>query len=655
MSLSLDRSSIAYRPHIDGLRGVAVLAVVWFHAFPDSLPGGFVGVDVFFVISGFLISSILYREVGESGWPVTRVIGRFYARRIRRIFPALVLVLTATLLIGLHVLLPSELMRLARQTLASAGFFQNFFLADRVGYFDSAAESNPLLHLWSLAIEEQFYLVWPFLVWVAFRSGLKALPVAVFFAAGSFSWSLRKYAGTEAEAFFLPQIRIWELLLGAIAAAVVRAPSEPGGDGRTAGDRDGFWARRGLADNLTAGAGLLLVVAGILTIEYDENFTDRGALLPTLGAVGIVASTGSAWCNRVLLSTRPLVWIGLISYPLYLWHWPLLAFARIGSAEPLSVSNCLLVLAVSLVLSWLTYRFVERPLRHRAPTKRLLIGWCGALAGVCLASYGFLQAKGFPGRFPPLISAISTFEYDHAAATRLGTYFLMGDRDEKAFKVDPNEILPGKPTLYLWGDSHAACLYSGFKEVYGPTHNVVQRTAAKTPPFVPEFFNAGVEQQINRHILELIVRDQPEVVVVDANWESYDWRKIEATILALKAARIQTIIIVGPVPQWPGGLPQQLFNYVRDHRDEPVPVRLDLATGRRTAALDEEMASMCERLAVHYVSAWKIFSGEGGVLVRTGETPDSLLTYDQSHLTPRAAIYLVSNFPAPLLPTRERP
>jgi peptidoglycan/LPS O-acetylase OafA/YrhL len=629
-----------YRPHLDGLRGVAVLAVLCYHAFPRFVPGGFAGVDVFFVISGFLISGLLYADFAEPDATAGRVLGRFYARRIRRIFPALVVVLAACFILGYRFLLPGELERLSVQLLASAGFFLNFLLAGRTGYFDPAAESNPLLHLWSLAVEEQFYLIWPFIIWLAWRGRVRILPVAVFLAAGSFCWNAQKTAGVDAAGFYLPQMRMWELLIGAIAAAMVGRPAvDP-----TAAVRPRSRAGSAWAQALSA-AGFVAILAGCLIREGTRVPPNAWTLLPTLGTVGLVCAPAWAWINRRLLCLSWLRGLGLISYPLYLWHWPLLTFARIASHGPVPPLASAALLVLSGVLAWLTFRLVETPIRRRAPTLRRTLMLGTAMVAVAALGWSAVVGHGFPSRFPPQLSAIADFKYDPTAAVREGAYFLIGDQDERSFKQDPNEILPSKPTLYLWGDSHAAALYAGIEAVYGKEYNIVQRTAAQTPPFLPEAFNPGNAQQISRYVLASIIRDRPAIVVLHAEWQRYDWRNITPIAAALKAAGVHHIVVVGPVPQWLGSLRQQLFNFVRTHHAKSLPVRLAVGLDPAPLRLDGLIAALCAQAGVEYVSPCRILGNADGFLVRTGDAADSLMTYDAGHLSVSGSDYLVAHFP----------
>ena len=291
-----------YRPDIDGLRAIAVMLVVNFHAFPLAMPGGFIGVDIFFVISGFLITGIIARELSENRFSL---IG-FYNRRIRRIFPALIVVLAAVLVMGWLWMLPHAYAQLSSDVFASAAFAANFALMLQSGYFDIESAKKPLLHLWSLGIEEQFYLAWPLVLIIAARWRLRWLEIAGGIALASFAMNVALVGHDPVATFYLPVTRAWELLVGAVLALA--------------------WARvdqSGTASNRRATIGLALIVLAAAVLNVDRAFPGWWALLPIAGSA-LLLSAPASWVNRTLLGWPPVVWIGLISYPLYLWHWPLL-------------------------------------------------------------------------------------------------------------------------------------------------------------------------------------------------------------------------------------------------------------------------------------------------------------------------------------------
>jgi peptidoglycan/LPS O-acetylase OafA/YrhL len=344
-----------YRPDIDGLRALAVLCVMVFHAFPTALPGGFVGVDLFFVISGFLICTILFNSI-EAG---TFSVWDFYGRRIRRIFPALILVLASCYAFGWFALFADEYMQLGKHIAAGAGFVSNFVLWQESGYFDNSADTKPLLHLWSLGIEEQFYIIWPLVLWLGYRFRANLLVITVLVATVSFVLNIRgiNVKNDLVATFYSPQTRFWELLLGAILAYMTLHPIQRlKGLITNAEQRQKIQSAQSLL-------GLVLVALGVTLISKQSAFPGWWALLPTLGAVLLINAGPKALVNRYLLSNKLMVWIGLISYPLYLWHWPILSFLRIIESEVPKVELRIAALAVSFILATLTYHLVEKPIR----------------------------------------------------------------------------------------------------------------------------------------------------------------------------------------------------------------------------------------------------------------------------------------------------
>lgn len=340
-----------YRADIDGLRAFAVLSVVLFHANAESLPGGFIGVDIFFVISGYLITGIILREIDNGHFSFRE----FYARRIKRILPALILVLSVSWLFGAIALLPGEYTQLGKHIKAAAIFASNFALAKEAGYFDTLSELKPLLHLWSLAVEEQFYLIWPILLSITARINLKAfwvMLVVLFFSfiAGLYESALRPFV-----AFFMPHTRFWELSVGGLLAYLHHS-------GVISPLLDS--SKNGGFRNILSAVGLAIITASLFLVSRETPFPGWHTLLPVAGATLLISAGPAAYFNRILLSHPLAVFVGLISYPLYLWHWPLFTYAKI--LEPATGSASLFVLAlIAFALSWFTYRFIEIPVRSR--------------------------------------------------------------------------------------------------------------------------------------------------------------------------------------------------------------------------------------------------------------------------------------------------
>ncbi len=366
-----------YRPDIDGLRAIAVGSVLTYHAFPSLLPGGFIGVDIFFVISGFLITTIILQSLAAGDFSYRD----FYARRIRRIFPALILVLAATLAFGWYVLLSGEFAQLGKQITGGAAFFANFVFLGEASYFDATAETKPLLHLWSLGIEEQFYIFWPLLLGLVWRRRWPILRVTLAVATISFLVNVLTVQPHRAAAFYSPLSWAWELMAGGLLAGMRwQAAASPA-------------TSRPALKHVQSIVGVGLIVLGLFVTRSTQAFPGWWALLPVLGAVSCIAAGPNGVLNRYLLSNRVMVWVGLISYPLYLWHWPLLSYARIVEGGEPSLRVRVMLVVAAIVLAWATYRFVERFVKVHL-SQGLLRGLAGS--GAVMALAGVLIFFGMP-------------------------------------------------------------------------------------------------------------------------------------------------------------------------------------------------------------------------------------------------------------------
>lgn len=443
-----------YRPDIDGLRAIAVLSVVLFHAFPSLIQGGFIGVDIFFVISGFLISSILMSELKTDSFSIAK----FYARRVVRIFPALITVLIACLAFGWMALLSDEYKSLAKHALGGVGFISNLVLWSEASYFDVSANAKPLLHLWSLGVEEQFYLMWPLLLLMFWR--LRAnVPLAISVViAISFGLNLFQASHNPTADFYSPQTRIWELLAGSLVACTPI-----------------HWKPSNRAANILSCLGAVLIVAGLAMITSANVFPGSLALVPVTGAALLIAAGPQGMVNRIVLSNRLMVGAGLISYPLYLWHWPLLSFARIMESETLSLYVRMTAVLMAIVLAWATYLFVEKPVRSGQVKRSIAIpAMTGIMALIGLASWIVYANDGFGsrtganpveqysndlGRDPYLIYISKNFSRcsDVQLKERSFNDQIYGYR---CFQSKPNAPIE----MLLIGDSHAEHLLPGMAE-----------------------------------------------------------------------------------------------------------------------------------------------------------------------------------------------
>lgn len=425
----LQSSKIAYRADIDGLRALAIVPVVLFHAGISLFSGGFVGVDVFFVISGFLITTGLLQDAS---------ITRFYERRLRRILPALTAMMTISTIAALFILLPGDLLAFGKSMGSALLFGSNVYFWRQSGYFATITETWPLLHTWSLGVEEQFYIFFPLCILLLGRARRRLLPVAIIAMAAVSFWAAQFLIGNmkETMAFYLMPSRAWELLLGSLLATGV-VPT----------------TRNRAIGALGAAVGVALILFGVFTYSSATSFPGLNAVPPVLGSALIIwaGQNGEHPLSPVLGST-PLRFIGLISYSLYLWHWPILAFARYVAIEPITPFVATLAVIGSVVAAYLSWRYVERPFRHVSARGKIW-GWSAAAGGVmALASLALIVSHGFPQRFSPAIVALNADQDDSwrcgpSAFLRLGNFYAC------AVGLPSHDVR--KADVILWGDSHA--------------------------------------------------------------------------------------------------------------------------------------------------------------------------------------------------------
>ncbi len=507
-----------WRGDIDGLRAVAVLSVILFHAFPRQVAGGYIGVDIFFVISGFLISSIIFRSLNRKNFTFYD----FYSRRVRRIFPALILVLASCYAFGWHTLLANEYEELGEGIAGGAGFVSNFVLWSGTGYFDSAAELKPLLHLWSLSIEEQFYIFWPLLLWLSWKFKANSLLITILIALASFLLNLQTIQQDGIAAFYSPLTRFWEILIGASLACYTFQK----GAGRDVLPLVGSDNKKdAYVVNVLSILGAFLLALSVWLLDKDSAFPGFWALLPVAGTALIIFAGHEAWLNKYILSHKLVVWIGLISYPLYLWHWPLLVFPHIIVGEEPDWPMRAAAVVLSVLLAWLTYRFVEIPLRtsNRSGGLKLYTKALSASMVIvgCLGLSAF-YSEGFPSRELAIkTAAISAAHKDHGSP-------------EPGFKdglLDLNEVnFVGEKTdavLFL-GDSLMANYFSRVEYLYSNASDspIFSATFAPRSGCRPVPDGKGINSEGRRcdeyyaAVIKLAEAPKYKRIALSASWES---------------------------------------------------------------------------------------------------------------------------------------
>lgn len=616
-------SRLNYRPEIDGLRAIAVLAVLFYHGHL-RVPGGYVGVDIFFVISGFLITSLIKADL-ETG---TFSLARFWERRVRRIVPAASVMVLVSLGLGAVLMLPSDFAELARSAVAQALLVANVYFRRETGYFDAPAETQPLLHTWSLAVEEQFYLVLPLLllgVWRWWRGSAAGVVAAL--AAVSFGTSVLWVWRAPDAAFYLLPARAWELAMGALLAL-----------------RGGRLPLPERARGPIGWLGLALMVVPMFAYDQQTAFPGIAALPSCVGTVLVIWSTaeGGGVLKR-LLSLRPVVFVGLISYSLYLWHWPVKVFSHYwftGLYSPLPMRAALV--PVSLGLAWLSWRFVELPFRARrgnASAGRWILGGVAASALTTAVGMGIVASEGMPGRFSPAVVRFADAYEDRPTASEADLSIEAAERGEVPRVAGTASA--AAPSLLVWGDSHAR-VASPAAEAIGGELGVTTFRASRSA--TASVLNRGEAdgRRYNAAILRWIEQHRPTVVVLVSRWEKVlqraeDERNLQATVRAVLAAGSE-VAIMRQVASQRQDIPRALAKATllgQDVDEVGVPVRRHAQFTQRSNEMIDRVARAVPALRV--LDPIPYLSQDGRCFAEVGGRP---LYYDYQHLTRFGAGYL---------------
>jgi len=603
---------LRYRPDIDGLRAVAVIPVLLFHLRAGPLTGGFIGVDVFFVISGYLIGRIILDGAKNATFSVKQ----FYVRRILRILPAMLAMLAVTTIGALVLLMPVELEAYGSSLAAAALSYSNIHFWLTADYFGTGADSAALIHTWSLAVEEQFYIVLPLLIfpvmWIAPRRlGTTLIAVTLF----SFLWSLWAVSNTPDAAFYLLPSRAWELGIG-----VLLAYGYCDWDFRP-------WQRQALAS-----VGFFAIAASFLLATPKTPFPGLAALPACAGAGAIILAgrAGTTWVGR-FLALRPMTFIGAISYSLYLWHWPIIVAQQVGlvfgDGLPTAVEKALLIL-ISLAAAILSWRYVERPFRRMADTARPAAVF--AVAGSVVALFtaiGFtlIAAKGLPKRIAPeVVKTAAYLDYQLHDYFRQDSCFVVAQRPAEFDAASCLRRSMTKPNYLVLGDSYAAHLWWGLAR--GMTDaNIMQATAGGCPPVPGGAYPRC--RRLTRFMLEdYLAKMPPDGIWYAANWAETPIDTIFAQIDRLRRRGI-TVVLVGPVPRYDKPVPR-LLALGQMRADPALPGRHLLP---KLAPLDHQLRMRAVAAGVPYVSLFETLCPQQKCVTRL---PNGVPTqFDEGHFT----------------------
>lgn len=633
---------MGYRKEIDGIRAISVLAVIFFHAGFDFVKGGFIGVDIFFVISGFLITGIILDDYEKGQFSIAS----FYERRARRILPALYLMLLVTFGAFVATALPSNLVSISESLIASALFYSNIYFSENANYFSQDSSLIPLIHTWSLAVEEQFYVIFPLLMvgMMKVKSWLRiSLFMALLIALVGLSQELKNE--DPASAFFLAQVRGWAILAGALLAMILRLELVT------------KWQRAipvALADIIAVSA-LAMVVAPMFWVEQSMGWPSKLTLIPVAGTCLLLVFASRDTFTGKLLGVRPLVLIGLCSYSAYLWHQPVFAFFKYQAADPVTLPTQLALILIMLVIAYLSWRFVEAPFRQRNRfTRRQIFSWSigGALAFVLLGGWG-IYSKGWPGRWSensqrliaqaelPLEATFGAYGY--------GTCFMSDSQSVDI--LYKSRCVPvrkqGERRVIVFGDSHAAHLMVGVRTAFESRGFAVgQWTGASCRPFdyaenIPKC--RAMQDAFMRDMLPRLTAD--DVIIVSGRWHGLsngsDLKQL-AKALEQLAASPATTIVVGSTPEFFKSpaviLVQSRFGDGDDAMLEAKPLlAADLAIGK-----------LARTYGLAYFEPRFVLCDKGQMQRCHVMQSGKMLYLDESHLSPTASALLVENIAGPM-------
>lgn len=611
-------ATLSYRADIDGLRAVAVLAVILFHAWPQLLPGGYLGVDVFFVISGYLICRLALQEQAGGGFDWLA----FYERRARRILPALMLMLAATLVVASLLMHAQERRGLGGSVASSAIWGSNFYFWRYGGYFDEAAGAQPLLHTWSLGVEEQFYLLFPMLM-ALLRLRRWLLPLLLAGSLALHVWATQRYPGA---AFFLLPTRAWELLAGCgLALLQYRQPH-----------------RLAAIDAALRSAATLALPTLILLFAMAP----QGSVWPPLLAVvlsSLLLQAGNLAGSpaKRLLSLSPLVGIGLLSYSLYLWHQPVLSLMRLQwGPEPGAIPLTGALLLV-LLLSWCSWRWVETPCRRRGPRTPFVLGCLSSSLALLLAGGGLWLNQGSWRPLKPDEHRLLANDFDYAEPYALRRCFLDERQEAQDFEAcrTPGR---GRGDTLLWGDSYSAHWMPGLRERPDLYASLTQRSISGCAPGLPRQI-ADRCGRTQAAVLDEIRHQPPTRVLLSARWTEADADRLGPLLQTLRKLGVAELVVLGPTPRWRGGLPGWLLQAGGDAKR--LATELELPQYRLQATLAARLqavtiahgAQFVDMLAPSCPRAPRCLSSIDG-------RKATLLSWDEGHLTEAGSRWLAGSF-----------
>jgi peptidoglycan/LPS O-acetylase OafA/YrhL len=614
-----------YRRDVDGLRGIAILAVLMFHGFPDLAPGGFIGVDVFFVISGFLITSIIKSNIRRENFSLLH----FYLGRVRRLFPSLIIMMSGCFICGWFLLDFGDYKLLGKHITSTATFTSNLIFLSESGYFDQTAISKPLLHIWSLSLEEQFYLFWPILLLLLSSFNIRATYVLLLVLITSFLLNIFFSFRNEDFAYFFPLNRFWELALGALLNYVPR---------QTSAKYSGL-----VNDNAAGLIGFAAIIVSCLLLNKSLAFPGWWALIPTLGTALIIYSNGPKTTINKILTSRALVSLGLISYPLYLFHWPLLSFWKIVTLKTPDGTIATAIILAAIGLATVVYLFFERPIRKKGNIKTSLFLMLLMFIIGCIG-FNLYQRDGYP--FRPVAEA--------ALKSNIRSMARLPDRvscriTENNLGDCVNDLADrSQPLVFFWGDSTVANATDGMTRARLEALNIQTTVSMRgaCPPFINYVAKASTRRECENflsHGLSVIDKYKPEVVILFANWQGYfletqsfsklDPTHILDTIKKIRGLGARKIILMGQFP---------VFEASQTDVGRRVFIRNSVTHTKfllkqEALAVDELVRNFAMKNNITFISPIDLLCNSLGCQISASDQEYLPMGYDSLHMTPPGA------------------
>lgn len=621
-----------YRGEIDGLRSFAILPVLFYHAGFNWMPGGFLGVDVFFVISGFLITSLLVNELGSTG---RLSITGFYERRARRLLPALFTVMAVSY-VAFWFVLPGGQWPVFNESLRwILAFSSNIFFLGKSGYFDADIELNPMVHTWSLAIEEQFYLLFPLILWLLWRFVSKRYFIGILTVIALISISLAQlnYVQDPTSTFYLIQFRAWELVAGSLVAMALANAK-----------------RISYSNQLWSFVGLAALTASMFLGTFELAHPGFITLIPIVGTMLVIAFAGPDTLTHKILTTKALVWIGLISYSTYLWHQPVFAFFRALQAHEPQPTDFLPLIALSLVLAWATWKFVETPFRNRARFKRKTIF---ALTGAMIVSVLSVT----------VVAALPSVQLHRGS---FNTNKGLDDVCETFLDNEPRCVSGLNPNTLLWGDSHAMHLANALEAGEQPV-SFVQQTLAGCPPILDvaqqkEGLGAAFGEQCLKHNVDTFewLGRHPEIkyVILSSPWYTVlndkvklyhsdgsvhpdsvlAWSQFETTLLTIKQLGVLPVVVL-PTPN-NGEDHEKCVQVITAQKGNLSECDFPISANKRTA-LNKRIVDFTQKLGIPHFELTSVMCPNDVCVVTNG---DVSLYLDEGHLSREGSTFIGEKF-----------